>query len=121
MRLADNRRIFVILTGLALLLSGQPSGGLDTRRSLARAYYEEERFKESAEAWQAVLRTGGGTAQDYLNLGLAQLAGGHHTQALAALETAREMAPDEPGVYFALGILEKREIRLPRAASALEE
>jgi hypothetical protein len=37
---------------------------------------------------------------------------------LAALETARQLAPDEPRVYFALGILEKREGRYPRAVEA---
>ena len=65
-------------------------------------------------------RSGGGTPRDHLNLGLALLADGRASEALAALETARQLAPQEPRVYFALGILEKREGRYPRAADALE-
>src|ERR1043166_8589809 len=105
---------------LLLSVSGRPSGGLDLERSLARAYYEEEKYPESVEGWKAVIRGGGGTPRDHLNLGLALLAEMRSAEALSALETSRLITPDEPRIYFALGILEKREGRYPRAIEALE-
>ena len=84
------------------------AAALQTYRNLGKAYYEQGKYTQAAADFQKVIKSGHALATDYLNLGLAFTQANNLNQALAALTTAKQMAPKLIAIDYNLGILYKR-------------
>ena len=98
--------------GLARAQAGSPASGatLQTWRNLGKAYYEQGKYTQAADEFQKVVKSGHAVATDYMNLGLAYTQANDLNPALAALTTAKQMAPKMIAIDYNLGILYKREL-----------
>jgi Flp pilus assembly protein TadD len=94
---------------------------LQTWRNVGKAYYEQGKYTEAAEQFQKVVKSGHAVATDYLDLGLAYTQANNLNAALAALTTARQMAPKLVAVDYNLGILYKRELHYGPAEEAFKK
>ena len=87
-------RIFIISLGMAILLAGcGPSISLEEKQHKAEAQYK---------------------------LGIAGLYAGKYPDALIAFEKARELTPDDPKIYNALGLIYFRQEKYQQAAEAFQ-
>lgn len=69
---------------------------------------------------RAIRLSGGGVAAHHANLGLVEMAGGHHPAALASFERALRLAPDHAEAQFNLAILQERMGDLEAALAGFE-
>ena len=83
---------------------------LQTYRNLGKAYYEQGKYTLAAAEFQKVVKSGYAAATDYMDLGLAFTQSNQLDPALAALTTAKQMAPRLIAIDYNLGILYKREL-----------
>jgi Flp pilus assembly protein TadD len=93
---------------------------LQTWRNVGKAYYEQGKYTEAADEFQKVVKSGHAVATDYLDLGLAYTQANNLNPALAALTTAKQMAPRLTAVDYNLGILYKRELHYGPAEEAFK-
>ncbi len=87
------------------------AAAIQTYRNLGKAYYEQGKYAEAVAEFQKVIESGHAVATDYLDIGLAYTQANNLNQALSALTTAKQMAPNMTAVDYNLGILYKRELR----------
>ncbi|MGH9350678.1 MAG: FG-GAP-like repeat-containing protein [Terriglobia bacterium] len=97
------------------------SGAMQTLRSLGKAYYEQGKYKEAAEAFQKVVASGRAAALDHLDLAQALIQTNQLNLALEELTTANQMAPQNLAVRYNLGILYKHELRYTDAERELND
>ncbi|MGH9342192.1 MAG: FG-GAP-like repeat-containing protein, partial [Terriglobia bacterium] len=95
------------------------SGALQSLRNFGKAYYEQGKYKEAAEAFQKVVASGRAAALDHLDLAQALIQTNQLNLALEELTTARQMAPQNLAVRYNLGILYKHELRYTDAEREL--
>jgi tetratricopeptide (TPR) repeat protein len=93
---------------------------LQTWRNLGKANYEQGKYTEAIVEFQKVVKSGHALATDYLDLGLAYTQNNNLNQALSALTTAKQMAPELVAVDYNLGILYKRELHYGPAEEAFK-
>lgn len=135
-----NTTVFSVISTLALLLFLAPSqtpfkaallsanaasspltsSEIQTLRSVGKAYYEQGKYKEAAEAFQKVVASGHAAALDHLDFAQALIQTNQLNQALEELTTARQMAPQNLAVRYNLGILYKHELRYTDAERELK-
>lgn len=96
------------------------SSEIQTLRSVGKAYYEQGKYKEAAEAFQKVVATGHAAALDHLDFAQALIQTNQLNQALGELTTASQMAPQNLAVRYNLGILYKHELRYTDAERELK-
>ena len=135
--------IFAVLVGSAVIpfllvqrrSSAQPGRGpaspqarplmsaaaAQTHRNVGKAYYEQGKYTEAAAEFEQVVKSGHAVATDYMDLGLAYTQANKLNQALAALTTAKQMAPNLIAVDYNLGILYKRELHYGPAEDAFKK
>ncbi|HEX5482029.1 MAG TPA: FG-GAP-like repeat-containing protein [Terriglobia bacterium] len=101
-------------------VAGAVDNPLQTQRSLGKAYYEQGKYKEAAEAFKQVVASGRAVALDHLDFAQALIQTNQLNQALEELTTAKQMAPDNLGVRYNLGILYKHELRYTDAERELK-
>lgn len=101
-------------------VTGQVANPLQTQRSLGKAYYEQGKYKEAAQAFKQVVASGRAVALDHLDFAQALIQTNQLNQALEELTTAKQMAPDNLGVRYNLGILYKHELRYTDAERELK-
>ena len=110
----------VLLSTLAAVALLQ-SDDLERHKNLGKAYYEQGEYELAVEELVAALDADSSGARDYVNVAMAYLQNGDEDAALAAFETAKQMAPDMIEVDFGLGVLYKRQQRLPLALEAFQK
>ncbi|HEV2419796.1 MAG TPA: FG-GAP-like repeat-containing protein [Terriglobia bacterium] len=96
------------------------SSEIQTLRSVGKAYYEQGKYKEAAEAFQKVVASGHAAALDHLDFAQALIQTNQLNQALGELTTASQMAPQNLAVRYNLGILYKHELRYTDAERELK-
>ncbi|RDC71338.1 sulfotransferase family protein [Rhodovulum sp. 12E13] len=74
---------------------------IETAYRKARALHEAGRLREAAQGYAAVARAAPGLAEPHFQLGRIALARGDADAALAALDQARGLKPDEPAILAA--------------------
>ena len=98
----------LIITGMLILPgragSTQPS---QAAFSAANRLYEQGKFGEAVQAYQALLSTGVNSANLHFNLGNAAFQNGHPGRAVAHWEQARRLAPRDPDVTANLGFVRR--------------
>ncbi len=131
--------VFCVLSAMAVVLllapaqlrlkaAPRPTAGstvaggaaVQTLRSLGKAYYEQGKYTEAAEAFQKVVASGNAAALDHLDLAQALIQTNKLNQALEELNTASQMAPQNLAVRYNLGILYKHELRYTDAERELK-
>lgn len=93
---------------------------IQTLRSLGKAYYEQGKYQDAADAFSKVVASGRAVALDHLDLAQALIQTNQLNRALEELTTADEMAPRNLAVHYNLGILYKHELRYPDAERELK-
>ncbi|HEV2500256.1 MAG TPA: FG-GAP-like repeat-containing protein [Terriglobia bacterium] len=96
------------------------SSEIQTLRSVGKAYYEQGKYKEAAEAFQKVVASDHAAALDHLDFAQALIQTNQLNQALEELTTASQMAPQNLAVRYNLGILYKHELRYTDAERELK-
>ena len=97
------------------------AAGLQSLRNVGKAYYEQGKYQEAIAEFAKVTASGGSTADDHFNLGVALMQDRQLEAALGELTTARRMAPQMNAALYNLGILYKRQLRYPKAEKILEQ
>ena len=87
-------------------------------RNLGKAHFERGELAVARAQFASVIAAGVATAEDYLNLGIAQMRLGEYDRALGSLTTAQHMRPGMIAADYNLGLLYKRELRYPDAEAA---
>ena len=96
------------------------TAALQTWRNVGKAYYEQGKYTEAIAEFQKVVKSGHAVATDYLDLGLAYTQANNLNQALSALTTAKQMAPQMVAIDYNLAILYKRELHYAPAEEAFK-
>ena len=107
--------------GATAAQSATSAGALQTYRNLGKAYYEQGKYPLAIGEFQKVTESGHAIATDYMDIGLAFIQANKLNQALAALTTAKQMAPKLINIDYALGILNKRELRFGPAETEFKK
>jgi len=94
---------------------------LQTWRNVGKAYYEQGKYPQAIAEFQKVVKSGHAIATDYMDLGLAYTQANNLNKALAALTTAKQMAPKMVAIDYNLGILYKRELHYGPAEEAFKK
>lgn len=93
---------------------------IQTFRSVGKAYYEQGKYKEAADAFSKVVASGRAVALDHLDFAQALIQTNQLNKALEELTTADEMAPHNLAIHYNLGILYKHELRYTDAERELK-
>ncbi len=101
--------------GATAARSATGAAALQTYRNLGEAYYEQGKYDLAIGQFQKVTNSGHALATDYMDLGLAFIQANQLNHALAALTTAKQMAPRLINIDYCLGILDKRELHFGSA------
>ena len=105
---------------VAAQAKGPNAAMLQTLRNVGKAYYEQGKYPQAIAEFQKVVKSGHAIATDYLDLGIAFIQGNDLNHALAALTTAKQMAPKLVAIDYNLGILYKRELHYGPAETAFK-
>ncbi len=102
--------IFAVAVAAALLVGGvwlgnqRWAGNADVLRQQAATAYEAGDFATAGQLLERVIAAGQADGFDFFNLGLVYLRQDEIGRGIDALEGALERLPDEPDVWFALGV-----------------
>lgn len=107
--------------GAAQENASQAAAELQTYRNLGKAYYEQGKYTLAVSQFQKVVQSGHAIATDYMDLGMAFIQSNMLNQALAALTTAKQMAPHLIAIDYNLGILYKRQLRYAPAEAQFKK
>jgi tetratricopeptide (TPR) repeat protein len=84
------------------------SGSLEVEFEQANKFYEQDKFKEAAAAYQVLAERGVESPAIYFNLGNAWYKTGQNGRAIAAYLRAERLAPHDPNIRFNLAFVRQK-------------
>lgn len=108
--LACFRRLCAVVLFLSISLQSVSSAGSDFAPAFDQGnrMYEQGKFAEAANAYEALLQKGHRSAALYYNLGNAFFKAGHNGRAIVAYRQAQKLTPRDPNIRFNLQFVRKR-------------
>ncbi len=97
------------------------SAELDARRLVAKAYYENDQFAESIEAYRRCVALVPESAIDHFNLALALMRAKRYEDSHQSLDRAQELNTDLLGTRYIRGTVFKRQRKYEEALRSLQE
>lgn len=107
-------------SALAAPPGNAPAGGLDSRRLLGKAYYENDDFDAAAREFRRCVKLAPRSALDHFNLALVLLRARKHDESLTLLDKAEQLDPTLVAPHYLRAIILKRQGKFEDAVKSLK-